>query len=231
MTVLAFLGRIRRQLALANRALGGVAVLVEHLDRGAANVGDVAFFEEHETARHRQQRRDVRGHEVLVDAETHDHRTTFAREDDALGLGFTDDRQRIGAFELGHRGTHGLEQVLLRGEVEVHAMRDHFGVGFRRERVAGLLELVAQLFVILDDAVVDDGQATQRDVRVRVAFRRHAVRGPARVRDADLAVRGVRFDRFLEHLDLADRAQSLELGGAVEYGDAGGVVAAVFEPA
>ena len=209
--VLALLGRIRRQLALAHRALGGVAVLVEHLDRGAANVGDVAFFEEHEAARHRQQRRDVRGDEVLVDAETHDHRATFAREDDALGLGFADDRQRVGAFELGHRGAHGLEQIFLRREVEVHAMRDHFGVGFRREGVAGLLQLFAQLFVILDDAVVDDREAAERDVRMRVAFRRDAVRGPARVRDADLAVRGVRFDCILQHLDLADRAQALEL--------------------
>ncbi len=147
------------------------------------------------------------------------------------GSVFADYRQRIGAFELGHRGAHGLEQIFLRGEVEVHAMRDHLGVGFRGERVAGLLQLVAQLFVIFDDPVVDDGQAIVRDVRVRVALGRHAVRGPARVRDADLAVRGIRLDGVLEHLDLADRAQALELGGAVEHGDAGGVVAAVFEPA
>ena len=93
------------------------------------------------------------------------------------------------------------------------------------------MQLFAQLFVIFDDPVVDDGQAAERDVRVRVALGRHAVRGPARVRDADLAVRGIRFDGVLEHLDLADRAQALELGGAVEHGDAGGVVAAVFEPA
>ena len=137
--VLALLGRIGRQLALAHRALGGVAVLVEHLDRGAANVGDVAFFEEHEAAGHRQQRRDVRGHEVFVDAQTHDHRATFARQDDALGLRLADYRQRVGAFELGHRGAHGLEQILLRGEMEVHAMRDHFGVGLRGELVAELL--------------------------------------------------------------------------------------------
>ena len=229
--VLALLGRIRRQLALADRALGGVAVLVEHLDRGAADVGDVAFFEEHEPAGHGQQRGDVRGHEVFVDAQTDDHGTTFARQDDALGLGFADYRQRVGALELGHGGAHGLEEIFLRGEMEVHAVRDHFGVGFGGEGVAGLLELFAQLFVVLDDAVVNDREAAERDVRMRVALGRDAVRGPARVRDADLAVRGVGFDRVLEHLDLADGAQALELGGAVEHGDAGGVVAAVFEAA
>ena len=84
--VLALLRRIGGQLALAHRALGGVAVLVEHLDGRAADVGDVAFFEEHEAARDRQQRGDVRGDEVLADAEADDDRATFAREDDALRL-------------------------------------------------------------------------------------------------------------------------------------------------
>ena len=163
--------------------------------------------------------------------ETHDHGAAFARQDDALRLLLANYRQRVRAFELGHGGAHGLEQVFLRGEMKVHAMRDHFGVGFRGERVAGLLQLLAQLFVIFDDAVVDDGQAIVRDVRVCVALGRHAVRGPARVRDADLAVRGIRLDGFLEHLDLADGAQPLELRGAIQHGDAGGVVATVFEPA
>ncbi len=113
----------------------------------------------------------------------------------------------------------------------VHAMRDHFGVGLGGERVAQLLQLFAQLFVVLDDAVVDDGEAVVRDVRMRVALGRHAVRRPARVRDAELAVGRIRVDRVLQHLHLADGAQALEFGGAVQYGDAGGVVAAVFEPA
>ena len=82
--VLALLGGVRGQLALAHRALDRVAVLVEDLDGRAADVGDVAFFEEHEAARHRQQRRDVGGDEVLVDAQADDHRAAFARQDDAL---------------------------------------------------------------------------------------------------------------------------------------------------
>ena len=124
--------------------------------------------------------------------EADDHRATFARQDDALGFGFADHRQRVGAFEFGHRGAHGLEQILLRLHVVVHAMRDHLGIRFGGEVVAELLELVAQLFVILDDAVVHDGEAVVRDMGVRVALGGHAVRGPARVGDAHLAVRGVR---------------------------------------
>ena len=42
----------------------------------------------------------------------------------------------------------------------VNSVRDDFGVGFGREGVAGALQLVAQFFVVFDDAVVDHGQFT-----------------------------------------------------------------------
>ena len=150
-----------------------------------------------------------------------DDRATFAREDDALRLFFANYRERVRALELGHGGAHGPEEILLRLQVVVNAVRDHLGIGLRREVVTELLELATQFFVIFDDPVVDDGQPVVRDVRVRVALGRNAVRGPARVRDAYLAMRGVCFDCVLQHLDLADRAQALELGGAVEDRDAG----------
>jgi hypothetical protein len=229
--VLALLGGIGGELALADRTVDGSAVLVEHLDGGAADVGDVAFLQEHEAARHGQQRGDVRGDEVLVDPEADDHRTTLAREDDALGLLLTDDRERVRALELRDGGAHGLEQILLRLQMVVYTMGDHFGVGLRSEFVTGLLQILAQLFVVLDDAVVNDGEAVVRDVRVGIALRGHAVRRPARVRDAHLAVGRVRVDRVLEHLHLADGAQPLEVRRAIEHRDAGGVVAAILEPA
>ena len=50
-----------------------------------------------------------------------------------------------------------------------------------------------------------------RDVRVRVALARHAVRGPARVRDAEVAVRGICVERVLQLLHLADGAQPLQM--------------------
>ena len=139
--------------------------LVEHLDRGAAYVRDVAFFEEHEATRDRQQRGNVGGHEVFVDPEANDDRATFARQDNALGLSLAHHGQRVRAFELGDRGAHRLEQIFLRGEMMMHAMRDHLGVGFRRELVAQLLQIRAQLFVVLDDAVVHDREAVMRHVR------------------------------------------------------------------
>jgi hypothetical protein len=103
----------------------------------------------------------------------------------------------------------------------MHAMRDDLGVGFRRERVTQPLKIGAQLFVIFDDAVVHDRQAIVRHVRMRIAFRGHAMRRPAGVRDADIAVRVIGVDGVLEDLDLADGAQPLQLLRAIENRDAG----------
>src|SRR5688572_7260005 len=67
-------------------------------------------------------------------------------------------------------------------------------------------------------------------MRMRVALGGDTVRGPARVRDAYLAVRRIRLDGVLQDLHLADRAQALQLGGAVQNRDSRRVVPAVFEP-
>ena len=89
------------------------------------------------------------------------------------------------------RAAHGvLEPVVL--HLALDQVRDDLGVGLGLERVPLRLQLVLQLEVVLDDAVVDDDDAAGAvAVRVRVLFGRPAVRGPARVADAVHAV-----DRF-----------------------------------
>ncbi len=65
-------------------------------------------------------------------------------------------------------------------------MRDEFGVGFGAELVVALEQGGAQFDVILDDAVMDDGDRSGL-MRMGVAFGRTAVRGPSRMPDADVA--------------------------------------------
>ena len=77
----------------------------------AANLGDIAFFEEHEAARDRQQRGHIGGHEILIDAETDDDGTALARHHDALGIRLAHHRQRIGAVQFGDRLAHRREQI------------------------------------------------------------------------------------------------------------------------
>ena len=85
--------------------------------------------------------------------------------------------------------------------------------------------------MVLDDAVVDDRDAVVRDVRVRVALAGHAVSSPARMRDAERPVSGVRSSASCSIFTLPTVRRRLSLARAVQHGDAGGVVAAVFEPA
>ena len=81
-------------------------------------------------------------------------------------------------------------------------VRDDLGVGLGDERVPLALQLVLELEVVLDDAVVDDDDAAGAvAVRVGVLLGRPAVRRPARVADAVVAVERVGLDRVLEACD------------------------------
>jgi hypothetical protein len=67
-------------------------------------------------------------------------------------------------------------------------VREHFGIRVGLEGNAAGLQLRAELRSVLDDAVVNDGEAPGAvGVRMRVAIARFAVRRPARVRDAGCA--------------------------------------------
>ena len=91
-----------------------------------------------------------------------------------------------------------------------------------------LLQLLAQLAEILDDAVVDDREAVG-GVRMRVAFGRPAVGRPAGMADADGAGERLAREPRFEIAQLALGAPAGELS-VLQRGDAGRVVAAVFEP-
>ena len=106
-------------------------------------------------------------------------------------------------------------------------MGDDFGVGLAGEFGALLLQHGAQVAKILDDAVVHDGDVFGR-VRMRVAFGRLAVGGPAGVADA-----GVAFERFgqqplFEVLELALGAAARQVI-AFQSSDACGIVTAIFQ--
>ena len=107
-------------------------------------------------------------------------------------------------------------------------MRDDLGVGLGGELRAVLLQLVAQLAEILDDAVVDDRDPLGR-MRMRVVLGRPAMRRPAGVADADVARSGSRAAALPRLLSLPS-ARRRSSCAAFERRDAGGVVAAIFEP-
>ena len=75
-------------------------------------------------------------------------------------------------------------------------MGDDFGVGLRKELYAALLESRAERRVVLDYAVVDEGEiAAIGYMRVRVGYGRKTVRRPTRVRDADCVLAALAFGK------------------------------------
>ena len=229
--VQALLGRVRIQCTLANRTLDAVAFAIDDSDPRAADLGDIALFEENKAARDGQQRRHVRRHEVLFDAKTNDDRAALTREDEPIGIVLTHNGERVGAFKLSDCGAYRLEKIANRCEVIVDAVRDDLGIGLRGKAVTQPLKIGAQLVVVLDDAVVDDRKPVAGDMRMGIPLARHAVCGPARVCNTDVAVRRRLLEGFLQHFHLADGSQALQVLRAIQHRDAGRVIAAIFEPA
>ena len=94
------------------------------------------------------------------------------------------DGEREGAVEARqHRGDRLLRALALR-QLVGDEMGDDLGVGLALEDAALGLHLLAQRLEILDDAVVDDGDAVD-DVRMGVADGRRAMGRPAGMGDAD----------------------------------------------
>ena len=106
----------------------------------------------------------------------------MARSDHAVWFVNAEDGNRVGAGEATHCLLHGLEQVAVVHVVD--QVGDHFGVGLAFKDVTGDLQIAAQLFKVFDDAVVDQGDALTREVRVGVVGGWCAVGCPARVGNA-----------------------------------------------
>ena len=98
-----------------------------------------------------------------------------------------DDAQREGAVDLGQRAAQRLDQIAV--VVRFDQVRQHLGVGLAAEHVSLRQQLRPQRRVVLDDAVMDDGDAPAAiHVRVRVGVRGAAVGRPAGMPDAGRAV-------------------------------------------
>ena len=218
------IGRVGRLPLLAT---DGVALGIEDREAVAANHRPVAVFQIGDGIGEGRQRDGIGAEEHLALAMADRQRRAIARADDQIGIVGEHDGEREGAFQPLDRGVGGLDRaraVLHRVGDEVG---DDFGVGLRGEGIAVALQFLAQFGEILDDAVVDDRDAA-RKMRMGVGLVRNAVRGPARVADADRAVERAVVQPPLQIDELALRAPAIE-PGIRQRRDAGGIIAAIFE--
>ena len=110
-------------------------------------------------------------------------------------------------------------------------MRQHLGVGVGFEFVSGVEQFLFERVVIFDDAVVDDGDSAGLiQVRMGIFVRGRAVRGPARVADAEISLDRFGFQKSREPLANFALFLAHEQVAAAHHGNACAVVAAIFQP-
>ena len=194
--------------------IDGMALKIHEADALRREDGDFAIAEEEDAAGVLQNRGNVAGDEEFVFAEADDDGRAEARGDDFVRIARGERYQRVRAAHHFYGFQDGFFERCAFG-IFFDQVRDDFGVCFGDEFVAFGDELVLQLEIIFDDAVVDDDDfAGAVAVRVRVFFGGAAVRGPAGVADAVDAVERSDADGFFEILQLAGGAADFELPSA-----------------
>ena len=109
-------------------------------------------------------------------------------------------------------------------------MSDNFRISFSDELMIFLPQVVLQLEIVFDDAVMnDDHAASAIAMRVGIFFGRTAVRGPTRVAYAVRAIDRIFLQDVFKIAQLAFGPANLQLVIFVNSGNAGGVVAAIFK--
>ena len=128
-------------------------------------------------------------------------------------------------WKLSHYGCTTLRIII------ADQMREHFGVGVGFELVPGTDQFLFERVVIFNDAVMDDGDfAGSIEVRMAVSVGRNAVRGPARVADAEAAGGRFGFQNAGEALVNPALFLAQRESIAVQHRHAGAVIAAIFQP-
>ena len=219
-------------------ALDGVAVEVGELDALAGEDGHVAVGEEVEIAGVVEDAGDVGGDEVFAIADADDGGGSKAGDDDFVGVVGGEDAEGEGSGEALHGAADGVFEgngvagFFVGGEFLLDEVGDDFGISLGYKFVALADELLFELEVVFDDAVVDDDEAAGAvAMGVGVFFGGAAVGGPAGMADAEGAVDGLLEEDVFELAELAGSAAELEAVAIAADGDAGGVVAAIFEAA
>ncbi len=143
----------------------------------------VAVLEIGDAVGERGERDRIGAEEDLAVAVADGERAAAPRADHQVVLALEQDRQRERALEPGQRRRDRIFRRHARVEVPGDEMGDHLGIGLGVEAAAVGGQLLLELAVVLDDAVVDQRQPLGR-VRVGIGLGRLAVGGPAGVADA-----------------------------------------------
>ena len=148
-------------------------------------------FEEADVPRVIDNRRHIRGHKHFALADADDHATGVpdARRHQCARCVDTQRHDGIAPFEHGRRAPQCFGKIARVRKMQAQQVGNHFGVGLRHKGMTLGDEVVFQLEVVFDDAVLDDHHpAAGVAVGVCVLLGDVAVRRPAGMPDAHRAL-------------------------------------------
>ena len=207
-------------------------LVVEHIHGVGGQDGDLAVVHISDLPGVLQHGGHVGGDIVAALAVADDEGTVLPGGDQGVGIVGTDDAQGVGALDPAQAAAHGLQHIAALVVVELQQLGHHLGVRIGVECDAQLLQVLLQLQIVLDNAVVDQGDlAVLADMGVGVGVVGLAVGGPAGMANAQSALQiGAAVDHVGEHLETALGLFHLEAAGLRAHRHAGGVVAPVLHP-
>ena len=218
--VAALLGHVEVPIDVGDLGLDDVALGIGVLDAVGGELGELVVGEDHDVAGGVDEGDDVGGDVGAALAAADDDGRVLAGDRDGARLVRADGREAIGADDAGAGGADGGHQVMLGRVGVLDEVREDLGVRVGAELVAGGRELLAELREVLDDPVVDDGDAAvAAHVRVRVGGGGAPVGGPAGVADAAGGALLIALEFGGEAGDLAHAADHVEAGLPVGAGD------------
>src|ERR1044071_9811757 len=210
-----------------HRTMDRLALAVVQPVGAERDLADLAVFEKGHLARVIEQRGNVGSDECLAFAPADYNWRGIFRDDQAFRIAPVEKQQSVGAVDFLQRAPHRIEKIDAAHDFFRDQMSDDLGVGLGAEMSAAFGQLLLELEIVFDDAVVHDDDVAGA-MRMGVALRRPAVGGPARVADAHRAGHRRAAQHRFQIAELAFAAADRHLAVA-ENRDAGGVVAAVFE--
>ena len=219
MAMVALVDQERRGGGFLHRPFDLFAGLVVDLRALAVEHRPVAVLQIADRVGERRERNRVGAEIHLAVAVADRERRTLARADQQILLALEQERERERAAQARQRSLDRLCGRAALLHLVGDQMRDHFAVGLGGEGVALLLQLVAQLAEVLDDAVVHHRDLVGR-VRMRVHFVGLAMGRPARVADTGGARERIGDQALFEIFQFAFGAAAREVA-AFERRDAG----------
>jgi hypothetical protein len=213
--------------------LDGGAVEVGDRDRVGGDHDDLVLPDGHGTVGVFHEGGHIGAEEVLALAQPdHERRVATGAHDDTR-LVLMQGEQGESAVQARHHARECGRQAVSDLVLPAEHLRGHLGVGLAVEGEAVFEQLLLQRGEVLDDAVVDQGDpAGVVEVRMGVAVGGAAVRRPAGVPDAGLAVgHRMRVEVVGEHGQLAGALAGGEAPVGADHGHPGGVVTAVLQSA